>query len=124
MYDNSFSRSSKTLGLLGLFCSFFSLFWFSFIFGALAIILALLSKGDQIKFCRNARTGMIAGITALVIQCSVIAISFYSILYIPEYREQFKTTFYQMYEQMYEQMYGIPFEDSYPEFLDDLGISL
>lgn len=120
MYDNSFSRSSKTLGLLGLFCSFFSLFWFSFIFGALAIILALLSKGDQIKFCRNARTGMIAGITALVIQCSVIAISFYSILYIPEYREQFKTTFYQMYEQMY----GIPFEDSYPEFLDDLGISL
>lgn len=120
MYDNSFSRTSKTLGFIGLFCSFFSLFWFSFLFGALAIILAILSKGSESHMCKSAKRGMISGLSALVIQGSILAVSFYNILYVPEYQEQFKTTFYQMYEQMY----GIPFEDSYPEFLDDLGISL
>ncbi len=70
--------------------------------------------------CKSAKRGMISGLSALVIQGSILAVSFYNILYVPEYQEQFKTTFYEMYEQMY----GIPFEDSYSDLLDEIGISL
>ena len=120
MYHNSFSAAARTLGLLGLFCSFFSLFWFAFLFGSLAIILAILSKGKEHKFCQTAKIGFITGISALIIQFSIIAFTVYSIVFVPEFRDQFQSTFYEIYEQMY----GVPFDESYPDFLNQMGISL
>ena len=120
MYRNSFSVSSGTLGLVGLFCSFFGMFWFSFLFGSLAIILAVLSKGNEKRMCTSAGVGMITGILALIIQICMIIFTLYSIIYIPEFREQFINTFYHIYEQMY----GIPFQESYPGLMEQIGISL
>lgn len=119
MLGNSFSKYARTLGMLGLFSSFLSFFWFAFLFGSLAIILAVLSKGREKKLCKNAKIGMLSGISALVIQFSLIAFTLYSIIYIPEFREQFQSTFYEMYQQMY----GVPFQESFPDFFNQTGIS-
>ena len=120
MYQNSFSAAAATLGIIGMFCAFLSLFWFTFLFGALAIILAVLSMGRERRMCRSAKIGFITGTSAIVLQTCMIAFTVYSIIYVPEFRQEFITTFYKIYEQMY----GVPFDESYPDFLNQMGISL
>lgn len=110
---NMFAIFAKSLGIFAVFCAFFSVFYGTFICGGLAIVLAWLSKGSDMKMAKNARTGLIAGSIAVVIQIAVFAVSIYNILYVPEFRQQFNS--------LYEQMYGEPLDETLNELLEDSG---
>ncbi|MEG0962658.1 MAG: DUF4190 domain-containing protein [Lachnospiraceae bacterium] len=51
----------------------------AFVFGSLAIIFALLSRGGEMKISPNAKVGMILGIVALILASLLIILSFYTI---------------------------------------------
>lgn len=111
---NVFALFAKSLGAFSIFCAVFSVFIGSFICGGLAVILAVLSKGYDSRMEKNAKIGLTAGIIGITIQLSVLAASFYSVIHVPEFREQFNS--------LYEQMYGEPVDDSINDFLDQLGL--
>lgn len=113
VYPNSFATASRTLGVLSLFCTFSNIYFGSFIFGGLAIILAVLSKGSSSFASGAAKTGLICGSISVAIEVFVFAVGIYSILFIPEVRQQFNT----LYNQMYEQIYG---EEPKNEALDSI----
>ena len=111
---NVFALFAKSLGVFSIFCAVFSIFIGSFICGGLAIILAILSKGYSANMEKNAKIGLVTGTIGIVLQLSVLTVSVYNIIHIPEFREQFNS--------LYEQMYGEPVDDSINEILDQLGL--
>lgn len=113
-FPNVFAFFARSLGFFSVFCSLFGIFIGSFICGGLAIILAILSKGYNTKMEKNAVIGMIAGIVGIILQIATLLFSIYSVIHVPEFREQFNS--------LYEQMYGEPMDDSINEMLDDLRI--
>ena len=113
-FPNVFALFARSLGVFSIFCAVFSIFIGAFICGGLAIILAVLSKGYNTKMEKNAVIGLTAGIIGIVLQISVLTISVYNVIHIPEFREQFNS--------LYEQMYGEPVDDSVNEILDEMGL--
>ena len=111
---NFFALFSRSLGIFSIFCAFFGIFFGTFICGGLAIILAVLSKGYETKMEKSARIGLIAGTISIVLQIAVFVINIYSILYIPEFREQFNA--------IYEEMSGEPIDESINELLKEMGL--
>lgn len=112
-FPNVFALFARSLGIFSVFCAVFGIFIGAFICGGLAIILAVLSKGYNTKMEKNAVIGLTAGIIGIVLQIGTLIFSFYSIIHVPEFREQFNS--------LYEQMYGEPVDDSINEMLDELG---
>lgn len=110
---NVFSVFARSLGIFSIFCAFFSIFFLSLLCGGLAIVLAVLSKGYEMKMDKNAKAGLLCGLIGVVFQISALFISAYNIIHIPEFREQFNA--------VYEQIYGAPVDDSINEILDKLG---
>lgn len=113
-FPNVFALFAKSLGIFSIFCAFFSMFFGTFICGGLAIVLAILSKGYETKMTKNAYIGLIAGTVSIVLQVAVFAINIYSIIYIPEFREQFYS--------IYEEMTGESLEDSVDELFNEMGL--
>ena len=113
-FPNVFALFARSLGVFSIFCAVFSIFIGAFICGGLAVILAVLSKGYNTKMEKNAVIGLTAGIIGIVLQISVLTISVYNVIHIPEFREQFNS--------LYEQMYGEPVDDSVNEILDEMGL--
>ena len=110
---NIFAFFARSLGLFSVFCSFFGIFIGSFVCGGLAVILAVLSKGYDSKMEKSAVIGMAAGIIGIVLQIGAFIFSIYSVIHVPEFREQFNS--------LYEEMYGEPMDDSINEILDNWG---
>ena len=63
---------------------------------------------------KNAVIGLTTGIIGIVLQISVLGFSVYSVIHVPELREQFNS--------LYEQMYGEPIDDSINEMLNEMGL--
>ena len=101
---NSFARTAKILGIIALISVFTFTVYPAMILGALAIILAILSKGIEKGMHDNAKLGVITGIIALVMNVVIIGSSFYMIFTQPELRQQFN--------EMYESIYGESFNDT------------
>lgn len=113
-FPNVFALFARSLGIFSIFCAVFSIFIGAFICGGLAIVLAILSKGYNTKMEKNAMIGLASGVIGIVLQISVLAVSIYNVIHIPEFREQFNS--------LYEQMYGEPIDDSMNEILDEMGL--
>ena len=111
---NVFAQFAKSLGVFSIFCCIFSMFMGTFICGGLAVILAVLSKGYDVRLRKNARLGLVTGMIAIVFQSFMFAVNVYSIIYNPEYREQFYS--------VYEQIYGEPLEDSLNELFEQMDL--
>ena len=110
---NIFSVFAKSLGIVSIFCAIFSMFYGTFVAGGLAIVLALLSKGSNPIMDNRAKLGLITGSVGVILQIVLFAASIYSIIYIPEYRQQFNA--------IYEQMYGESLEESLEEILKGIN---
>lgn len=113
-FPNVFALFARSLGIFSIFCAVFSIFIGALVCGGLAIVLAILSKGYHAKMEKNAVVGLTAGVIGIVLQISVLTVSIYNVIHIPEFREQFNA--------LYEQMYGEPVDDSINEMLDELGL--
>lgn len=101
---NQFAVIARFLGIISLLCIFMNILFFALIFGGLAIILAVLSKGSSAFMSNPAVAGMITGSISITMVIFMLAVSIYSVLFIPEYRQQFNT----WYKETYEQLYGQP----------------
>lgn len=77
-YHNTFSTLALTFGILSLvtMCCIYS----GIVFGALAILFSVLSKGNAVKPCSQARFGMILGIISIICTIVVYAVSYVMIL--------------------------------------------
>jgi hypothetical protein len=79
MYEQT-KKSSNSLATASLTCSIFGIlmtfFGAGFFFGALAIILGLLSRGDRKKATGTARRGIMIGVVALITSIIILAGSY------------------------------------------------
>lgn len=69
---NMFAMAAKVLGIIAIFSVFTFSLYPAFIMGGLAIILAVISKGDKIQMCQAAKTGFVTGIVALALNVTLI----------------------------------------------------
>ncbi len=72
-------------------------------FGSIAIVMAFLSKGYDIRMAIHAKIGTVLASVAIVLNISLLVGSLMLYLYVPAYKEQIN--------QMYEQIYGESIED-------------
>lgn len=104
--QNKFVTASLILGLLAFITSMF--FITPFIFGALSIIFAILSRNGNEKMSGSAIVGISASIVSMLGVVFMVGMVYYLMFNVPEYRE--------MMNQQYEQMYG----QSFDEMLEDM----
>lgn len=102
-----FATASMVLGILA-FVSVFSMTVVpAFIFGSLAIILGILSRGNLKTLQGRALAGIIVGGCALVINLLLCIFSFYVVFSDPEIARQY----WDMINQTYTQMWGMSLSD-------------
>ena len=98
------------MGLIAIPMCFFM--YLGIILGGVAIVLAILSKGNAAKILPQARKGIIYGTIAIVLGYGVLVSSIHSMLTDPEYRDQLNI--------MSEQYYGVSFD----EMLKQIGAGI
>ena len=107
------TRTSMSLAILAIFSTLTFPVVLPYIFGSVALILAIISKGSRDRFPRRGRRAAIVASAALVINTALIittVLYFFRMLQDSELRAQFSQTLYQMY--------GITIE----ELLDQIGL--
>ncbi|MBD5545086.1 MAG: DUF4190 domain-containing protein [Lachnospiraceae bacterium] len=104
--QNKFVTASLIFGLLAFITSMFLIT--PFIFGALSILFAILSRNGNEKMSGSAIAGISASVVSMLAAVFMVSMVYYLIFNVPEYRE--------MMNQQYEQMYG----ESFDEMLEDV----
>lgn len=105
---NSFARASMTLAGIALVSVFTFTVFPPIILGALAFILALLSRGAELKMHPSAKTASLLATIALAADIAIVGGSFALVLG--------DNSTHDMLNDTYEQMYGI----TYDEFLEGI----
>ena len=112
--QESLSRTAMSLAVLSIFSVFVFPVALPYIFGATALIMAVLSKGGRSTMPRNSRTAFKISMAALILNAALLVFTVYffiQVLHDPELQEQYSETLYQMN--------GMTFQD----LLDQLGLS-
>lgn len=119
------ATASMVLGIISLFSI---LCCCPFVFSAIGIVLALLSKGAEQTLRPHAKTGLILSITGLVVSAVLIVftVAFPLVMYRtnPEFKKIFNDAFEKSLEQdeeLYRQLYGDDTYDQIHEFFDENG---
>ena len=117
------ATASMVLGIISLFSI---LCCCPFVFSAIGIVLALLSKGAEQTLRPHAKTGLILSITGLVVSVVLIAftVAFPLVMYRtnPEFRKIFNDAFEKSLEQdeeLFREIYGDEAYDQMHDFFDD-----
>lgn len=101
---NIFETASLALSIGAIiFCTSFYL---AYILGALAIVFALLSRGEQMKMGSKARLGFILGIAAIILTTVVTVGAFYTALVEFGSIEGLIREYCNMYGLDFEELYG------------------
>lgn len=85
-----------------------------FVFGSIAIVLALLSRGRVTKMNVKARAGIICATIGLIANCALCTTSVYMLYTKPEIMNQVNDIF--------EKQYGMSYEEMLKTILEDGGI--
>lgn len=113
---NAFASAAMVLGIISIVSALLMTVYFPFIFGSLAILFALLSRGRAAKLSNPAKAGICCGSVGFGINLAIIISSFALILSNPELLMQTAQT----YDEMCEQIYGVPTEDILGESMEDI----
>lgn len=113
---SALAGAALVLGMISFITAIMMTIYFPFIFGSLAIVFALLSKGRAAKLIKYAKTGIICGIAGITANIIIIISTFIFILSNPSTLMQAA----QQYDQIYEQVYGIPSEEIFGDSLQDI----
>lgn len=112
---NGLFTAAFVLGIVALvFCFTFTVYP-AYIFGSIAIVLALLSKGKNAKMHSKASVGIICAIAALVLNTCIVTYSMTTIFTNPEVYEEFNDTC--------EEIYGMSFDEMIEEIMEESGSS-
>ena len=104
-------RFATSLSVLAAFSTLSFPVVLPYIFGSLALILAILSKGGSERFPLRGKRAAAVAIVAILINTGLIISSvtyLYRVMHDPQLQEQFSQTLYRMY--------GITFEDLMNQF--------
>ena len=107
------TRTSMSLAVLAVFSVLTFPVVLPYIFGAVSMILAILSRGGRDTFSRRGRNAIIVAFIALALNTALLVstiLYFIRLMHDPQLQEQFSRILFQMY--------GITFED----LLKQLGI--
>lgn len=87
-----------------------------FVFGSIAIVLALLSRGRVTRMNGKARAGIICAAIGLIANCALCGTSAYMLYTKPEIMNQVN--------EIFETQYGMSYEEMLKMILEDGGISV
>lgn len=113
---SSLANAAMIMGILAIVTAMFLPIYLPSIFGSLAILFALLSRGNARKLEGKAITGITCG--TIGIGLYVIIFTSYSILLFSQ--PDIMTDTAKMYDDIIEQMYGVPSEDIFGESMEDM----
>ncbi len=117
---SGFAFAALILGLLSILTAFLGTVYPPFLFGGLAIILAILSKGMDRKLLTNAKAGLITGIVGLVVNVVVMTASLILFFTNPQMQEAVFAQIDQTYEMLYGESFEEAFESMYGEEFSDI----
>lgn len=101
--ENSMAKAARVLGLVAIITAVMGTVYVPMVVGALAIIIAILSKTDS-EFSRQAKMGIYLGTTAIVVNVAMVAYSFIIFNTDPQAHEQVNIMCEQMYGQTFDAM--------------------
>lgn len=108
----SMAKTAETFAFIAAITALFGTMILPFIFGGLAIIFAVLSKGNTKAYHLNARLAIIISCITLVGNTAFTAFAFYNVFFNEEYRQQLDETFEQIYGMSMEEytsyMFSLP----------------
>lgn len=104
----SLITAALVLGGLSIVSTIMMTVYLPFILGGIGIILAILSKGQDLKMEKHAKTGMLLSIAGVILNICIIFGAFYTVFHNPEVNKEFN--------QVFEQMYGESFDDMLEDF--------
>ncbi len=110
------ANAAIALGIISILTAIMMTIYFPFIFGSLAILFAILSKGRAPKMLQHAKTGLICGIAGLLINIVIFGGSVYYIISNPSVLVESA----QIYDQMIEQRYGVPSEEILGDSMENI----
>ena len=109
----SFATAAMVLGIVSIVTSFTFTVYPPFIVGSIAIILAILSKGQRPNLLSKARTGVICAVIGLVMNTVIVITSMVLLFTNPYVRAEVNKTF--------EKQYGMSFDEMWEEMMEDNG---
>ncbi len=113
---NGFSTAAMVLGILAILSTLVLPLYLPFIFGSLAILFALLSKGNADKLSGKAIAGATCGTVGIGLNAAIFTASLFFLLSQPELMIEAG----KMYDETLEQIYGTPSEDIFGESMEDM----
>ena len=105
------ASASMITGILALATFISMTIYPPFIFGSIAVVLALLSKGRAPKLASRAKAGMICATISLIANCALCGTSLYMLYTRPEIMNQFNDIFEKQYGMSYDEMIEMILED-------------
>lgn len=110
------ANAALVLGIISIVTAIMLTFYFPFIFGSIAIILALLSKGTAPKILTKAKSGIICASIGFVLNLVIWVYSFALLFSNPDVLLQTART----YDEMIEQIYGESSEEILGDSMEDM----
>ena len=101
---DKFARIAMTLAVLSIISAVTLQVYLPLILGSIAIILAILSKGQEPALRRNAKSAIACGTIGIVLDAAIIGVCVYLVVTVPAYHKQFDSMFKQMYGETFEEM--------------------
>ena len=86
---SSFATASMILGIIAIISAFFGTVYPPIICGGLAVILGLLSKGNDKAMLPNAKVGVLTAILGIVVNVLVVGSGIIMLVTNPSYKEDF-----------------------------------
>lgn len=111
----SLAHAAMVLGIISIVSCFVFPTYPPFIFGSIAIILALLSKGRRPKLLAKARTGIFCAAAGLAVNTVMITSFIYLVFTNPDLKANFN--------RLFEDVYGVTFDEVMDEIMEENGFS-
>ena len=106
--------ASLILGVISIITTVMMTVYLPLIFGGIAIILAILSRGADGKLPKLSRTGVILAVIGILLDIAIICGSFYALFHNSVLRAQVN--------QAVEEIYGISFDDMLNDFSKNISV--
>lgn len=118
-YGRQLGKTAAILGVFSIVTCFFLPLFVPLMFGSVAIVLAVISKGRGNRLTRSAQHAVTLGTIGISINLALIItimVTFYQMIHNPDMRAQAN--------QIMEQMYGMSFDDMLEQVEAQTGVNL
>lgn len=101
---NAFAKASLTIGGIALVSVFTFTIFPAIILGALALILALMSRGAEITFHKTAKNGILLSVMAFIVNIALVGGTLGMIFGDNTYHEELNATYEEMFGMTYDEI--------------------